>query len=111
VSNQADRIRELIEEVAAGELDAGGHELVPVLRAIGDLDLAQSRALGALFDAVSDHGDAILALSNRIEGAIQQGVALAEVMATGSDLEDAKVELREVIAEATATPFDPERTQ
>lgn len=101
MGNQADRLRDLIHEVAEGEL--GGIAIGPALAAIADLGDTQNRAINALFDAVADHGDAILALSNRIEGTVQHGKALAEVMATRADLDDLRLEVRE----ATATPFDP----
>jgi len=50
-------------------------------------------------------------LSNEVE-ALRRGIAaLAEVSALRADVDDLRAEMLGRIAEATATPFDPEETQ
>ncbi len=111
MTNHADRMRDDIHQVASGDLAAVVEALNDVAQAFQSHSDVSSRLLlnhntelAKLWDGIAelrdDLHDAEHALGNRIESLMQSAATL-------QDIDDAKVDMRDEIAAATATPFDP----
>jgi len=118
MSYHADRIRDDIERVASGDFEAIRDDLSKFAAAVANQGDAVSRLLVAhttefekVWDEVSDQGDEIVALSNRIQGVTNIAVTEADLRdhteAVWSMVADALDDLRAEVLEATATPFNP----
>lgn len=104
---RADGMRDDIERAASGDMAAVIAELDKLGQAFqGHSDVSARLLLNhntefvRVWDDIAAVRDDLHAVANRLENATQ-------AMATTADIEDAKAELRDVVAEATATPFDP----